>query len=73
MGDPHMGLGTAYSLGLSRRAQVAQRETRGPQPPRWPSGKVCEGCSGEQGGDCWESVTGGDPAKGQEGSREVRD
>lgn len=40
-GDPHMGLGTAYSLGLNRRAQVAQREIGGPQPHRWPSGKVC--------------------------------
>lgn len=29
MGDPHMGLEAADSLGLSRRAQVAQRETRG--------------------------------------------
>lgn len=43
-----MGLGTAYSLGLSRRAQVAQREPRGPQPHRWPSGEVCEGCSREE-------------------------
>lgn len=47
LGDPPMGLGTAYSSGLSRRAQVAQRETRGPQPHRWPSGNVCEGCGGE--------------------------
>lgn len=29
LGDPPMGLGTAYSSGLSGRAQVAQRETGG--------------------------------------------
>lgn len=43
-----MGLGTGYSLGLSRRAQVVQRETKGSQPHRWPSRKVFKGCSGEE-------------------------
>lgn len=43
-----MGLGTGYSLGLSRRAQVVQRETKGSQPHRWPLGKVFKGCNGEE-------------------------
>lgn len=38
-----MGLGTAYSLGLSRRAQVAQRGTGGLQ------GKCMRGAVEEQG------------------------
>lgn len=72
-----MGLGTGYSLGLSRGAQVVQRETTGPQPHRWPSGKAVEECSGEQqgaGSELEGSVTGVQPAEGRRrGSKEVRD
>lgn len=62
-----MGLGTGYSLGLSRRAQVVQRETTGPQPHRWPSGKVLEECSGEQqeAGSELEGVSDRSEAEGQ--------
>lgn len=62
-----MGLGTGYSLGLSRRAQVVQRETKGTQPHRWPSGKVFEGCSGEQqeAGSKLEGINDRSEAEGQ--------
>lgn len=68
-----MGLGTGYSLGLSRRAQVVQRETKGPQPHRWPSGKVFEECSGEQQEAGSKSVSGVRPRSRRRGSKEVRD
>lgn len=66
-----MGLGSAYSLGLSRRAQVAQRETGGLQ------GKCMRGAverSREQGaGREVVGISDRSDAKGQEGFREVRD
>lgn len=65
LGDPHVGLGTGYSVGLSRRAQGGQGG-RGPQPHRRPLGKVCEGCGGEEqgAGRALEGVGDGSEAEG---------
>ena len=76
MGDPHMGLGTGYSLGLRRRAQVVQRETTGLsrtdglQERCWRS--AVEN-SRKQGANWRESVTGVTPRGRRRGSKEGRD